>query len=166
MATEALKSPGITNRDAVPAVLNTSGRGAAARVREVSGYVTTTSGVTVGSTYRMVELPSTCRVGSIVWDAGAMTQGPFDVGIYRNTADGGAVVDADFFATAVSAASAVKATDITNESGSYTADKQNQPLWQAIGMSADPGGTLDLVFTSTNTITAGALLGVKVQFTD
>jgi hypothetical protein len=164
MATEALKSNQITNRDATPRVPNLS-LTEGGFCREDIDYVTTTSGVTSGSTYRIANVPSAARVSQILFYAGAMTAGAFDVGVYRNTADGGAVVDADFFASAVSAASAVEGTDITNESSTYTLDKRIQPLWQAIGMSADPGGTLDIVCTSTATITAGAKLGLLIRWT-
>lgn len=164
MTTEALKSTNITNRDSIPSVQNSplTERG---QVKEVLGSVTTTSGKTSGSTYRMCSIPSNCRVSEIFWQAVNMTQGSFDVGLYRTTADGAAVVDADFFATAVAAAGAdIKLTPITNESGTYTPALQEQPIWQAVGMSVDPKTHLDVVFTSTNTITSGQLLGVKVRY--
>lgn len=165
MATETLKSTPITNRDAVPTVLNTSGKGAAAVVKEVSASITPTSGVTVGSIYRMVEVPSNCRVSQIIGQGAAMTQGSFDVGVYRNTKDGGAVVSAALFASAWALAALVQPTDITNESGTYTPALAAKQLWDAAGLTADPGGTLDICLTSTNTITTGALMGISVRFT-
>lgn len=171
MTTEALKSTSITNSDASPPTVNSVGKGAPGALQYVGDYVTTTSGVTVGSTYKMVRIPSNCVVKKVEWEAEAMTQGPFDVGLnYSDANDGtqpslqGTVIDADFFATAVSAASAVVPTDITAEAGTYTLDKRNQPIWQAVGLTADPGGFFDLVFTSTNTITAGAKMGARVFF--
>ncbi len=147
MTTEALKSASVTNRDATPALANTAGEGGAGQLKSVNDYFTPTSGKTVGSTYRVIRLKSTAHVKHIFWEAGAMTQGPFDVGAYySDAADGtqpalaGTVIDADFFASAVSAASAVGITDITNESGTYTADKRNKQLWDALGLTSDPGG--------------------------
>lgn len=164
MATETLKSTPITNRDAVPTVLNTSGKGAAAVVKEVSANITPTSGVTVGSIYRMVEVPSNCRLSQIIVQSAAMTQGSFDIGVYRNTKDGGAVVSAALFASAVAFAALVQPTDVTNESGTYTPDKAAKQLWDAAGLTSDPGGTLDICFTSTNTITTGALMGLVARY--
>lgn len=164
MTTEALKSPSITNRDATPRVFNSAGFGAAERVQEVYDYLNTTSGKTVGSTYRILSVPSNCRVTSVALQAAAMTQGAFDIGVYRSTDDGGAVVSAAFFGSAVDCSSAVAETSVTNESGTNTIVLQSQPLWQAAGLSADPGGALDIVATSTNTITAGALLALKCRF--
>jgi hypothetical protein len=172
MATEALKTPSITNLDTIPAAPNTSGEGGVGRLQHINDYLTTTSAVTVGSTYQLVRIPSNAKVKAVRWEAAAMTQGSFDVGLNYSdsTVDGtaanvrGTVIDADFFATAVSAASAVSKTDITNESGTYTVAKRNQPIWQAVGLSSDPGGFFDVVFTSTNTITAGALLACEVDY--
>lgn len=164
MTTEALKSPSITNRDATPRVFNSAGFGGADKVQQKYDYLTTTSGKTVGSTYRICDVPSNCRVSSVSLQAAAMTQGAFDIGVYRNTDDGGAVVSAAFFGSAVDCSSAVAETVVTNESGTNTIVLQSQPLWQAAGLSSDPGGTLDIVATSTNTITVGALLSLKVTF--
>lgn len=175
MATEALKSTAITNLDATPVVPNTVGQGAAGRLQTINAFVTTTSGVTVGSTYRMVRIPTNAKVKHVFWESAAMTQGSFDVGIYYSdsTVDGttpanqGVIVPTTgsaFFGSAVSAASAVAMTDITNESGNYTVANRNKELWDALALTSDPGGFFDIVFVSTNTITAGALFGVEVQF--
>lgn len=169
MSTEALKSASITNRDATPQVANNAGNGAPGRLKMVDDYVTTTSGVTVGSTYRIVQVPSNARVKRLTWEAEAMTQGPFDVGVAyafgRQDKPAGDVISAAFFASATSAASAVPAgTEITNESGTYTLDKRGKQLWDALGLSADPGGYFDIIFTSTNTITAGGKMGARAEY--
>ena len=57
-------------------------------------------------------------------------------------------------------------SNVTNQSGNYTLTKQEQPLWQAAGLTADPGGTLDVVALVTTSLTAGGLLGVEVQYVD
>lgn len=173
MTTEALKSTGVTNLDTLPVVPVTAGVYGPGRLRHVAGYVTTTSGVTIGSTYAMVRIPSNAHVKRVTWEAAAMTQGPFDVGLSYSTStiDGtipdnqGDVIDADFFASATSAASAVVCgTDITNESGTYTVAKRYKQIWDAVGLSSDPGGYFDVVFTSTNTITVGALMMCEVFY--
>jgi hypothetical protein len=174
MATEGLKSVPITALDTLPIVAGTTGITSAFTLRGIDAYITPTSGVTVGSIYRMVRLPTTAKVKVIIWGAAAMTQGPFDVGVYYSTStlDGtplalqGTVVDADRFASAVSAASAVPDAIITNESGLYLLNSRGFPLWQAAGLTADPGGCLDIVLTSTNTITAGALVYILVLFSE
>jgi|SRR5882672_8385547 len=169
MTTEALKSASVTNKDASPPVANTAGQGAPAALFMVDDYITPTSGVTVGSTYRMARVPSTAKIKAITGSGAAMTQGPFDVGVYYSTnhlTGAGAVIDADRFASAWSLASLVQPTNITEESGVWTEDMYAMPLWQAAGLSADPGGELDIVLTSTNTITTGAKVRIAVTFTN
>jgi hypothetical protein len=59
-------------------------------------------------------------------------------------------------------------TDIINESGTYTLDKRIQPLWQALGLTADPGGNIDIVATVVTTaVTTGTgKFGISVLYTD
>ena len=174
MATEGLKSTAITNLDASPIVANTAGVQGPFQQKAVDAYITTTSGVTVGSTYRMLRLKTTCYLKSLVIAGEAMTQGPFDVGAYYSdaTMDGtlstlrGTVIDADRWGSAVSFASAVQPTDIITESGVCTVDKLFQPLWQMVGLSADPGGCIDIVLTSTDTITTGAKVYLRAGYAD
>lgn len=164
MTTENILSSIITNRDAVPQVKNND-LTAGAQVQSTLGLCTSTTGKTTGSTYRFVEVPSNARVNSVQIQSEAQgTSTAIDVGVYRNTMDGGAVVSAAFFASAIDVSSAVTKTDITNESGTNTIAKQLQPLWQAAGLSVDPGGTLDIVATSTATINTGASMLVAVSY--
>ena len=167
MAVETLKSAGITNRDAAPPVLNTAGReGGASQLFEVNdGIATMPASASIGSTVRCVSVPSNAVVSSVKLHSGAQTAGAFDIGVYRNTRDGGAVVDADFFGSAVSVASAVLGTEVSEESTVYTIAKQKQPLWQAVGLSVDPGGELDIVATATTAVTTGlAAFALRVQY--
>jgi hypothetical protein len=79
-----------------------------------------------------------------------------------------AAIDADFFATAIDCASAVVPTEVVNESGTNTLDKRNQPLWQAAGLTTDPGGYFDIVASViTTAVTTGTgKFGISVKFTD
>jgi hypothetical protein len=166
MAAENIFSTSLTNRDAVPRVLNTAGRGCGALVRSASDYLTVPASANVGSTFRIVQIPSNAVVLSVHIESEAQTAGKVDVGAYRTTSDGAAVVDADFFATAVDLASAVAVTDITNESTTYTLNKRIQPIWQALGMSTDPKCDLDIVATVVTTaVTTGTgKLGLRVTY--
>lgn len=173
MTTETLKSASITNSDATPALANTAGEGGKGAVHSQNDYITPTSGKTAGSIYRMCRIRSDAKVKHVRVEGGAQTQGAYDIGLYysdaadgtsaANVAAAATAIDADFFGSAVDFASAVGITDVTNESGTYTAAKRNQPIWQAAGLSADPGGYFDVCFTNTNTITTGALMGMEVE---
>lgn len=151
-----LKSVSITNREATPPVLNSPG-GGAADVKYVAGYLASvTAALSITSVIRMCEVPSNAVITDLVFASAAQGAGKFDIGVYRNNKDGGAVVSAALFASAVDCASAVVLTDVLNESTSMTLVKQTQPLWQAAGMSADPKSTLDLALTVVTTdVTTG-----------
>jgi hypothetical protein len=164
-----LKSTAITNREATPAVLNSPASGGASKLKSVHGYLASvTAALSITSVIRMVEVPSNANVRAVIFQSAAQTAGKFDIGVYRNNADGGAVVDADLFASAVDCASAVVKTDVTNESTNYTTALQNQPLWQAAGLSADPHSTLDICLTvvTTDVTTGTGAVALEVQYTD
>lgn len=179
MAVFNLKSTVVTNRDAVPPVIN-DGRLERGSVRSSIGSVTAgttdTGGATyaAGSTYVMASLPSTAMVRNVLLSCAALTSGAVSVGVGRNTKDSagaafplaiGATATA-LFAAAQSVAAALSKTNITNQSGNYSMTKQEQPLWQAAGMASDPGGTLDIIVLVTTTLSAGGLIGLEVQYVD
>lgn len=165
MAVVTLKSATVTNRDATPPVINDN-RLERGLCRSSIGSVPAANGDSIGSKYIVAAIPATAIVRKVLISNAAITSGAADVGVYRNTADGGAVVDADFFGSAVSIATAQNNVDITGESAVYTIDKREQPLWQAVGLSSNPGGTLDVVLTLTAATTAGGLVGLIVEYTD
>lgn len=164
-----LKSTAITNREATPRVLNNPGLGSGARVKCAVGHLASvTAALSITSIVRLVSIPSSAIVTRVEFQSAAQTAGKFDLGLYRTNGDGGAVVDQDFFATAVDCASAVVLTDDTNESTTYTIAKQSQPIWQAAGMSANPNSDLDVcaVVVATDVTTGTGAIGIKVYYVD
>ncbi len=173
MVTELLKSAWVTDLDATPAVRDTAGKGPNGPEQVASEYITTTTGKTTGSVYRMLRVPTNCKVKQLLAESAAQgSSTAFDLGVYYSAnptdpnyaAHAGAVVDADFFATALDYSSAVAATDVTNESGTYTVLKRNKELWDALGLTVDPKGYFDIAFTSTATINTGASMGLLARF--
>jgi hypothetical protein len=167
MATEALSSTPVTNLIAVPRVPNTSFTDIGI-VRESIGSVTVTSGTTTGSTYDLVRVPSNCRVSQVLLNnpAGSASSA-FDIGVYSVNAVTqalGAVASAALFGSAVACTNANVDLDVTGESTTYTNAKREQPLWQAAGLTADPGGELAIVATNTATNAAAFSIGLRVKF--
>lgn len=164
MAVDHVKSTPITNLDASPAVANTAGEGAPTSLKVVDAFLTGVASSSINATYQFVRVPSNCKVKNIVFESEAQAAGAMDIGVYYATdGEGGqatallaaAAISQAFFASAVAITSAVTPTDVTNESGTYTLDKRSQPLWQAVGLSSDPGGWFDIVGTLTTAITTG-----------
>jgi hypothetical protein len=159
------KSTGITNSDASPRVANTAGNGAPGFLNQVDGYVTPAASDGAGTKYLMARVPSNAVVKEVWLESEAQSAGKVNVGVYyADTAldlaggsqNSGVVISSGFFSVDVNLASAVQPTNVTYNGGSYTIDKRSQPLWQAVGLSSDPGGKLDIVYTvHTTDITTG-----------
>ncbi len=161
MAVVNTKSPGITNRDAVPSVLNNSIIDRA-QVRLCKDYASIANGDSIASVIRVVSVASNARVDAVRLSCAAITSAAADIGVYRNTRDGAAVVDADFFGSAVSIATALTNSDVTNESAINTIQKSVQPLWQALGYTSDPNTTFDICLTLTAASTAAGDVALSV----
>lgn len=164
MAVVTVKSTPITNRDAVPRVFNHAGVDGGS-VKAAVGVAAVPAAANSASTYRLVRVPSNAVVHSLKIWCGALTNtGAFDIGIYQTTDNGGAVVDADHFASAVNCASAVAGTDVVHESGVFAVGEAEQPLWQALGLTEDPKRDYDIVATQTETSESAANMAVKVIY--
>ncbi len=153
MAVVFTKSPGITNRDAVPPVLNNSVIDRA-QVRLSKDRVPVANGDSIASVLRVLSVQSNARIDALRLSCDAITSGAADIGVYRNTRDGGAVVSVAYFGSAVSIATVQNNLDVTNESTTNTIAKQVQPLWQALGLASDPNTTFDIALTLTAATTA------------
>lgn len=158
MATVSLNSTQITNRDASPRVASNS-RLVKAQVHSSIGYLESSAADDIGSTYRLCQVPSNARLSRIMLSCDSLgTAGAANIGIYETTANGGAVVDADLFASAQDLTSALSQADVLLESGEYDIAEMEQPLWETLGLSEDPHKEYDVVMTlSTATIDAGSV---------
>jgi hypothetical protein len=165
MAVVTTKSTTISNRDAVPQVIN-DGRLERGTLKSAIGSVTAANGDSIGSKYVLASLPSTAMVRQVLLSSAAITSAAGSVGVYRNTRDGGAAVSAALFANGASLASVQSDVDVTNQSGTNTPALQEQPLWQAAGLAADPGSALDIAITLTAATTAAGLVSLKVTYVD
>lgn len=153
----------ITNADATPPTKTDSIiRGIE---RATIGVITPAADDTAGSVGRLLRVSSNVRVSAVSLTCAAFTTaGAADVGVYRTPGDGGAVVDADFFASAQVLTAALADASILNESTVNTLANQLLPLWQAVGLASDPGGELDIAYTITTTFIGGQAILAKCRF--
>jgi hypothetical protein len=150
MAVVAVKSTLITNADALPAVLNSPRvDGGFERIEVATAAIT--SGDNTGSTYRMFRVPSNAVMTDLrIYSPDIGTTTISDIGLYRTAKDGGAVVDADFFASALSLKDgAINGTDVLHESAVFSIANSGKELWDALGLTADPSVFYDVAFTLT-----------------
>lgn len=194
MAVEHVKSTPITNLDSTPIVRNTTGQGAGAKIKEIAGIVTIPASADIDSTLQVVRVPFDAVVKEIIVDAAAFTtSGQFDVGVYYATDGSNALsaasllaadaIDQDFFTiTALDGGEAnglfahlvpgggfriTNATVAQDANTVWGAVDANIPLWQALGLTANPGGNADICLTLTEAIGAAtAIVSLSVRYTD
>lgn len=181
MGTSALKSAAITALDATPYSIQTAGAGAPARLKSVEGFVTAVASDAAGSTYQLVRVPSNAVLKACTFRSEAQGAGKVQLSIYYSdsTIDGtapakqGLVVPttgAAFIADDIDCASAVAPVDKlgTGTTPGWNMSMWNKRLWDALGLTSDPGGFFDVVaVVHTTAITTGTgRLGVSVDFAE
>lgn len=164
MAVVTTKSAVITNRDSSPKVISNANLAKGA-LQEFVGVCAVASGDSVGSKYLFGAIPSNARMSELkVYCPDIGTTTAMDVGLYRTTDDGGAVVDADFFSAAVVLnAGAVNGTEITHGNVISVANAEKM-LWQALGLAADPKVNYDVVGTLTGAADAAGSVALKGRY--
>lgn len=170
MAVVTTKSNAVTAGDAFPQT-NTQQKIHGGRLRESLGVIEAVSGDSIDSQYRLARINSGDRISRVLLSCDAITDAAVDIGIYDVAAvNAGAVVDADFFASGQSLASAQVNLDVTHEAdaadagvGFGLADVE-KPLWQALGLSSDPGKQYDIVATLTAAAGAAGTVVLRVQY--
>lgn len=176
MAVTNTKSSIITNFDAQPRVL-TSGYLAGAGDTITLAAMSTVTGDSANSTYRLAFISSGVRVEDIQFQAEAMTAGVVKLGVYCNTQQGGVFFTAgvpttiaagglpatgadQIFGTGISfAAATTKWTSCytpTILAASTLAGNTALRVWELLGFSADPFYEFHVVATVTTGITTGA----------
>lgn len=167
MAVEARKSTAITNATATPPVIN-SANIEKGNLRESQGFANIVNADSIGSTYRLARIRSSDRMSQILLyapDIGTTTAG--DLGLYRTNADGGAVVDVDFFASAISLnGGALNGSDVTFEAGAAGGLITNgeKRIWECLGLTADPYLEYDITLTLTGAADASGTALFRFRF--
>jgi hypothetical protein len=167
MAVVNTKSTQVTNADAAIQTQNKA-KHAEGRLYCASETVAIASGDSVGSTYRMLRVHSSWSLKSIrLFFDDIGTTGAADVGLYQTAANGGAVVDADAYASAVvmNAGANTGGLELLFESGIKDINEVNEEVWEDAGLSADPGRWYDLVLTLTGAADGAGDVTMIVTFT-
>lgn len=167
MAVVNRNSTQIANSVATPRVINDPPAGPAV-LKSVKGVWAPAADDSATSVHRAHRIPSNACVRAVILLAGnAATAGAGDVGIYETVENGGAVVDADLFASAqaLTSSAAARGLDVTFESGEYTIAESLMPLWQVLGLASDPKKDYDVAYTITTTHNGGPTsMAIETQF--
>lgn len=166
MAVVNTKSTIVTNADAVPVDL-TPAYVSHGRLRSQVAKVEVAAADDDGSVYRLFRAWSGWRIESIEIGSDALTLGTaFELGVHQTAENGGAVVDADEFGSAVDLSTATGLTDKTYEAVVTEIDKIEQPLWERIGLTADSNRWYDITLTATTVGTAAGTIAGRMRYVD
>lgn len=156
----------ISNRAATPRVANEPYNDARIKTTGV-GIVEVTTSTDAADEIRFCRVRSNALIKNVLVSSdAAITSGAMDIGIYRTDDDGGAVVDADFFASALAVGSGLTLSNATHESAVYGIEDRDKPLWEALGLSADSQVWYDVVGTVTTDMGAGGTICLEVEYVD
>lgn len=162
MAVVTVRSTLITNVVASPPVQNPVTQ-EAARQRSAAGVVTATNGDSIGSVYKFARVPTHARLQSIRLFNAAITSGAGNLGLYRTDADGGAVVSAACYASAISIASATT-TGTELLFSARAIDKLTNLVWQDAGLTTDPRLVYDICLTLTAAAAATGFISLDLSY--
>lgn len=171
MAVVPYKSTAITNRDATPPVQTNRALVKGPLLVAVAKFEIA-AGDDDGSTLRICELPSNAIVTSVrIWNDAITGSTSWDVGLYQTTLNGGAVIDADLFASAVDISAGLAGTELRFEAATTAPiDFIEERLWQLADRGAatyanDPQINFDLVATANTIGSAAGTIIFVVQYT-
>lgn len=164
MAVVNTKSTAITNADATPPVL-TNSYIADGMLHTSVGTVEVAAADSDGSVFRFVRVPSNARIQSIRVFCDAITAGTvYDCGLYQTAANGGAVVDADAYASDVDLSSAITTgTEIAFEARDI-ANVQKR-VWEDAALTADSFREYDICLTGDTVGSAAGTITLQVTWT-
>lgn len=166
-AVVTVKSTTITNLDAAQ-VVRAKAFSNGATLKEWIETNEVANGDSAASKYIFFRVPSWLRVSELIADTDDIgTTTTADIGLYRTAADGGAVVDADFFASAVVwNAGALANQQVVHESGVIDLPNYGKRLWEQLGLTADPQVYYDVVATLVGAADGAGTITLRLRGTE
>lgn len=156
----------ISNRAATPRVANEPYNDARIKTTGV-GIVEVSTATDTADEIRFCRIRSNAVIKQVLLSCDAVAVGgAMDVGIYRTDDDGGAVVDADHFASAQVVTTALVDSNVAHESGVYGVEDKDKPLWEALGLAADPQIWYDVAGTVTTDMGGAGTVCLEVTYVD
>lgn len=160
------KSTEVTNADATPPV-KTHVSISHGRLHEKVATVEIAAADANDHEYRMVRVHSSWRIGEITRYNDAIQSGnDYNVGLFDIADNGGAVVNENLFADAITlvSASVVGVSEMYEAGGGIGVEDIQQRLWEMLGLSSDPGKWYDLTYKGVAVGSGAGTLSVRVRY--
>lgn len=156
----------ISNRAAFPRVANDPWTNAQVKTTG-PGKLEVSTAEDAADILAFCEVKSNAVIHSVLASSdAAITTGAMDIGIYQTADNGGAVVDADFFAAALAVGAGLQLSDATHKSGVYGIGDRDKPLWEALGLTEDPQISYVIAGTVTTDMGAAGTIVVEALYVD
>ncbi len=156
----------ISNRAASPRVANDPWNDAQIKSTG-AGSVEVSTATDIADELRFFRVKSNAVIKQVLLSCDAVAVGgAIDIGVYRTDDDGGAVVDADFFASAQVVTAALVDSNVAHESAVYGIEDKNKPLWEALGLSEDSQVWYDIAGTVTTDMGGAGTLMLEATYVD
>lgn len=166
LAVENHKSTIVTNADATPVDLSNPliSHG---RLREQVAKKEVAAADDDATVVRLFRVWSGWRISTIEIGSDALSTGAaWELGVFQTAENGGAVVDADEFASGIDLSAATVLTDKTYEAAATEIDKIEMPLWERIGLTEDPKRWYDIALYATAAGTAAGTVAGRLRYVD
>lgn len=151
------------------------------QMREIIGVNNTSeSGASLGAAgtkIRLLTVPSSARLTSLDYCSAVLGTSSLDVAVWYPTTihQGGqnapaassaaTLISSSAFASAISVNDAGAGwTDAIGTIAQATAQKRVMPLWQAVGLSTDPGIDLDIGFSLRAAVVTNGYVGLRARY--
>jgi hypothetical protein len=165
MAVANTKSTAITNGDARNPRVIGSGYIQGAGIEGAVGTVEVAAADDNDSVYRFVRVPSGCRIHKVAVMSDAITAGTvFHVGLYKTAENGGAVVDADFFAASLDLSNGNTVPVEVTFGNVLDIDDIEKRLWEVLGLDADPFTEYDICLTGATVGTGAGTISLRAEW--
>lgn len=175
MSSFNIKSTVITNRDASPNRLTDGfvGIGGGKQVIGVERIPTTAD---AGSQVRLFTVPSSARIATMDYCAAAIGTSVLDISVWYPTYIGvgagitgtaAAIIASSAFVSNIAGVdTGVAWTDAMGTIAVQSVQRRAQPLWQSLGLSADPLIDLDVGFTVRTANAIAGYVGLRASFVE
>ena len=137
------------------------------KLKTQAATVETAAADDAGSVYRLFRVHSSWRISRLLVGHDAVTNmSTADIGVYDTAESGGAVIDVDFFASAIDISSASSGlVDRTYEAANTNIANIEQDLYTQLGLTAHKW--MDIAVTATtNDPTAAATISAILEYVD
>lgn len=182
MSVYNIKSRFLANRDSSPSVLTNPGVGQGVMKAVIGVERTSPEGISkgaAGSALRLISIPSNARLHSLEYGTADIETSLLNIAVWYPTelpqgaensvaaSNEAALISSSAFIAGFSGLDGGQIwKDCMGANATPTLVARSYPLWQMLGLSADPGVDLDIGFSVETAVTTNGYVGLRATYVD